>query len=137
MSDDEKKELRAIIQGVKNKLRITKVVCTRSVKGHSGDSYAGFSAAWDTVQDDAGGGADMISAQDGDVQIAVHSSGMTLMESRLAAYILGMQADISAHDQAMAGGNITVDQRDNAVRSIKHNYAKLITQALGGEEEVS
>ena len=127
-------EMKAVLRGVRNKMQITKVVCTRSVKGKFGDSYVGFSAAWDTVQDDAGGGADLISAQGGDVQVAVHTSGMTLKEARLAALVLGMQADIAAHDHAMAGGNITQDQRNAAVRAIKHNYSKLMMDELGGEE---
>ncbi len=127
-------EMKAVLREVRNKMQITKVVCTRSVKGKFGDSYVGFSAAWDTVQDDAGGGADLISAQGDDVQVAMHTSGMTLKEARLAALVLGMQADIAAHDHAMAGGNITQDQRNAAVRAIKHNYSKLMMDELGGEE---
>ena len=64
LTTDEKKVLTEALEKIKRHVRITKVVCTRSVKGHSGDSYVGFSAAWDSIQDDAGGpGADLISAQ--------------------------------------------------------------------------
>lgn len=130
--------MREVIKGVKANLRVTKVVCTRSVKGKFGDSYAGFSAVWDTVQDDAGGGVDLISVQGEDNTLAVHGSGMTLKESRVAALILGMQADISAHDQAYAGGNLTQDHWEGTIKGIKRNYSRLIAQILGvDEEEVS
>jgi len=119
---------RKAICSVKNKLRITKTVATRSVKGRAGDHYVGFSAAWDTVQDDAGGGASLISAQDGDEGTAFSSVGMTLKESKLAAYILGMQADIVAHQNAAAGGNITPDECNNAVIVIKGNYSRLMAE---------
>lgn len=137
MSEEQKMELKKLVQDVRNKMRVTKVVCTRSVKGKNGDSYVGYSAAWDTVQDDAGGAADLISAQDGDAQQGVHDSGMTLKEAQIAAYLLGMQVDVAAHDHAMSGGNITVDQRNVAVKAIKQNYSKLIAQTLGLDDEVS
>ena len=128
----ENNELKAALRGIRDKIRVTKVVCTRSVKGKFGDVYVGFSAAWDTIQDDAGGAADLISAQD-DVEMATHTSGMTLKEARVASLILGRQADVAAHDQGMAGGTITPAQRDAAVRTINHNYSKLLASALGVE----
>lgn len=120
------KEQVDLLKGIKNKMRITKVVCTRSVKGKYGDTYVGFSAAWDTVQDDAGGGTDLISDEG-------TSSGMTMKEARLASLLLAMQADIAATDHAMASGNITVEQREMAVKAAKHNYGKLLTAELGGK----
>ena len=121
-------EMKSILMNVKDKMRVTKVVCTRSVKGKYGDAYVGFSSAWDTVQDDAGGSADLI---------AENNSGMTLKEARLASLVLAMQVDIAAHDHAMAGGTITGSQRNTAVQAIKHNYVKLLTEELGvGESEV-
>jgi len=129
-------EAKAAICAVKNKLRITKVVCTRSVKGRGGDHYVGFSAAWDTIQDDAGGGGDLMIAQDGD-QIAADHQGMTIKEAKVAGYILGMQADIAAHQHAVAGGNISADQCNGAIRAIKGNYSRLLadtfTEKTGGD----
>ena len=120
-------EARAAICSVKNKLRITKTVATRSVKGRAGDHYVGFSAAWDTIQDDAGGSAELITAQAEDQDVAF-SAGMTLKESKLAAYMLGMQADIVAHQNAAAGGSITPDECNNAVLIIKGNYSRLMAE---------
>ena len=129
LTDDEKKLLTETLDRVKANVRITKVVCTRSVKGRSGDHYVGFSAAWDTIQDDAGGGADLNSAQDGDMALA-HHGGMTLKEGRIAALVVGMQADLAAHEHATAGANLSSDQLDNARRAIKSNYTKLMVEVL-------
>lgn len=104
-------------------VKITKVVCTRSVKGQRGDSYVGFSAAWDTIQDDAGGGGDL--TQDTDA-----TQGLGLKDARLAALMLGMQVDIAAHAQAMAGGNLDFKQYEEAVKAIKHNYTKLMADLI-------
>jgi len=124
-------ELRDALKPIKDRLRITKVVCTRSVKGKNGDVYVGFSASWDTIQDDAGGAADLISAQDGDVARGNHTSGMTLKESKAAALLVAMNAEIAAHDHAMAGGTISQKDREAALRAINHNYTKLLSDTLG------
>ena len=128
--DDQ--QIKAEIKRVRDMVRVTKVVCTRSVKGRGGDSYVGFSAAWDSIQDDGGGAADLASAStDAEVQQANASGGLTLREARIAAYVLAMQADIAAHDHAMAGGNISPEQRESAVRALKANYNRLLTDLVG------
>jgi len=119
-------EDKAKIKALAKRIKVTKTVCTRSVKGKSGDSYVGFAAAWDTIQED--GGHNLLHA--GETEESPLVPGMTLRESRLAALILGMQADLAAHDHAMAGGNITPGQRDGAIRAIKNNYALLMADLL-------
>lgn len=120
-----------IIKNVTSKLRVTKVVATRSVKGSRGDNYVGFSAAWDSTQDDAGGASTLISTQDeADAVTSVAQSGLTLKEAKVASLLLGMQADISAHQNAFAGGNATAEQLENAVRVIRANYGRLLMQVL-------
>jgi hypothetical protein len=110
-------------------IRITKVVCTRSVKGPRGDSYVGFSAAFDTIQDDAGGGADLITAQDGDVPGAL-SHGLSLRDARLAALMLGCQVDIAAHAAAVAGGNMESKQFEVAAKAIRSNYTTMMADLI-------
>jgi len=127
--EEKKIAFREALAKIRSNMRITKIVCTRSVKGRYGDNYVGFSAGWDTIQDDAGGAADLNSAQDGDMQEAI-SRGLTLKESRMAALALAMQADIAAHNHAMAGGNITPEQRDDALQTIKYNYTQLMLAEL-------
>lgn len=131
MDNNVKDEMKATIKAVRDKMRITKVVCTRSVKGRSGDSFVGFSAAWDTIQEDAGGqGADLIDTlEDEDSQQAL-SQGMTLKESKIAAYMLAMQADITAFENAAAGSIVRKGECDTAVQAIKHNYSQLMASVL-------
>ena len=121
-----------LIKKVQEHLRITKVVCTRSIKGRGGDNYVGFSAAWDTIQDDAGGAADLLPTMgEGEVRLSQAQIGMTFKEARLAACILGLQADTAAHNHAAASGNITQEQRDAAVAAINSNFSRMIVAELG------
>ena len=117
------------VERLKPLIRVTKIVCTRSVKGPRGDSYVGFSAAWDTIQDDAGGGADLITAQDGDTREAA-ANGLTLRDSRFAALMLGMQVDLAGHAQAVAGGNMPEHEYHDAAKAIRANYTKMMADLL-------
>jgi len=124
MTDDE---IKTTLKRIQSGIRVTKVVATRSVKGKGGDTYAGFSAAWNTVQDDAGGGIDAIF---GDTEEA--QGGMTLKEARVAHLMVAMQADIAAHDSALAGGNISNNYHREATKAIKANYSRMIRETLAG-----
>jgi hypothetical protein len=125
MQDDQ---LKALVHLVKGNLRFTKVVATRSVKTQRGDFFAGFAAAWDTVQDDQGGmGADTDLVVDTE---EVAQSGMTFAEVKVAHNLVAMQADLGAYEAAFANGAISQSQLDDARKAIKNNYAKLIRGAL-------
>lgn len=119
----EPEEIKTLLRKVRDNIRVTKVVATRSVKGARGDSYAGFSAAWDTIQED--GGHDLIHTGD------ASGPGMTLKEARIAHYMVAMQADIAAYEAALAGGNLPVRTCQDAIQAVKANYGKLIQRALG------
>lgn len=120
----ESEELKDILNRVKSKIRVTKVVATRSVKTGRGDFFSGMSAAWDTTQDDAGGpGADLELTMSDAEQMA---QGMTLVESRVARYIIAMEADIGAYEAAFANGALSEAKLQEAVRALKNNYAMLI-----------
>lgn len=112
------------IKAVSDKVRVTKVIATRSVKGQRGDSFAGFSAGWNTVQDDGTQGLD--ETPDGGTSL----QAMTIKESRVASYLLALQADVHAHQHAWAGGSISQTQCDDAVRTARANYLKLISDLL-------
>lgn len=120
-------EIRDLIKRVKANLRVTKVVATRSVKGKYGDTYVGFSAAWNTVQED--GGHDLLSTGD-ETDTAESMTAMTLQEALVASCLLAREADIAAHRNAMAGGNISPASCDAAVRAIKQNYSQLLVSVL-------
>jgi len=121
-------EIRELVKKVKAGLRITKVVCTRSVKGRAGDSFVGFSAAYNTVQED--GGQDLLNVSEDDDP--TRSAGaMSLAEAIVATCLLAREADIAAHRNAMAGGNISVEYCNDAISAIKANYSKILMDELG------
>jgi hypothetical protein len=130
MSNDE---IRDLVKRVRAGLRITKVVATRSVKGKNGDTFVGFSAAWDTVQEDSG--HDLLPTSDVDDS---HNMGtMTMREAIVASCLLAREADLAAYRNAMAGGNISPQHCVDATAAIKSNYSKLIVEALseGGPDK--
>jgi hypothetical protein len=127
MSNDE---LRALVQRVKAGLRITKVVATRSVKGRGGDTFAGFSAAWNSVQEDGGQG--LVSSTD-DGEESQTLTGMTMQEGIVASILVAREADIAAYRNAAAGGNISQSHADAAIAAIRSNYSKMLVQALGND----
>lgn len=132
VNDQEMKEM---LKRVQRNLRVTKVVATRSVKGKFGDQFAGFAASYNSVQDEpAGAGKDLISVVE-DPEGA--SSGMTLLEAKIAYYLVAMQADIAAHEAALASGGISSQHCADAVTSIKSNYGKLIRRALPADSDAS
>lgn len=128
----DEQNMKDLLKRVKANLRVTKVVATRSVKGKHGDYFAGFAAGWDSVQDDpAGAGKDLgvLVADD-----SVAANGMTIREARVAYYLVAMNADISAHEAAVASGGISAQHCSDAVKAIKANYGKLIRRALESDE---
>lgn len=120
--------MKSVLAGIKSKIRVTKVVATRSVKTGHGDFFSGISAAWDTTQDDAGGpGADLeLTMSDAEQS----SQGMTLMEARVARYLVAMEADVGAYEAAFANGALSETKKDEAIRVVKNNYGMLIRNVL-------
>lgn len=124
--EEIKEKLRKIRKGI----RITKITCTRSVKGRNGDSFVGFSAAWQSVQDDHGGpGADVQADEEDDRVYA--DQGLTLKDAKLARHMLAMEADLAALESALANGSITPNYFQDAVRGVKHNYDMLVLREMG------
>ena len=126
-------ELKALVARVKSGLKITKVVATRSVKGRGGDTFVGFSAAWNSVQED--GGQDLLKVGD-DTDEAQSLTGMTMQEAVVASILLAREADTAAYRNAAAGGNISSEHANGAIQAIRSNYSKMIVQALGATNDV-
>lgn len=123
-----KDELNALIGRVKANMRVTKVVATRSVKTKRGDFFAGFAAAWNTVQDDTGGpGADMDMTMSTDDQA---QSGMTIKEAITAYTLLALEADTAAYGTAKANGALSASEYEDAVKAVKNNHAKILRDRL-------
>lgn len=119
----DKNEFKAMVQDLKSRLRITKVTVTRSVKGRNGDSFVGFSAEFESTQDDSSQGLDSVHGEPS-------RSGISLKEAQIATFILGMKVDAAAFEKAAAGSTITL-QECNLAKSASHaNYNLLIAQCL-------
>ncbi len=125
--EEARKNLQETVRQVKSKMRITKVVATRAVKTKRGDFFAGMSAAWDSVQDDAGGCADVDISVDTEDSAA---SGMTLEESRVSHILLSMEASIAAWRAALTDGAISKAAFDDKVRTIKHNTVQHLSELV-------
>ena len=67
----------------------------------------------------------------------VATNGMTLREARIAFYLVAMQADVAAHEAALANGGISAQQCSDACKSIRNNYGKLIRRALGKADDAA
>lgn len=126
------KEQLAEIAEIKSRIRVSKVVVTRSVKTPRGDFFVGFSAAWDSLQEDAGGGgADLIDAMDsGEQQAAIDHRGMTLRQAKLASLILAKEVDIQAWTNAFCGGSVSVQDHAKALEGIKNNFNLKIAEVF-------
>lgn len=131
MSDQNSERLAQIKQSldhVKAHLRVTKVVATRAVKTSKGDFFAGISAAWDSVQDDAGGmGSDQDLTVTADDQA---SSGMTLKEAQISQLVVSMEASIGAYRAALSEGAISEDEFERRIQMIKRNTVAHIDRLL-------
>lgn len=122
------KEDLLLIRSVRDRMLVTKVVATRAIKTKQGDFFVGFSAAWDSKQEDAGGGgADLIDA----LPENVPPQGMTLKEAKIAGYLLSLQVDLQAQDSALAGGAMSVDTHRRNQQMTRQNYDRLLEMELG------
>jgi hypothetical protein len=127
-----------LVKAVLSRMRVTKVVATRSVKGPQGDHYVGFSAAFSSVQEDAAGAASLVGTlNDAEVHLSESAHGLTMKEAKLAAIILGVQADRAAHQNAWAGGNMSKEHRLAALSLINTNYGRLILEAIGEDPQAA
>jgi hypothetical protein len=123
-------EIKERLRRIRDGLRITKITCTRSVKGRNGDSFVGFSAAWQSVQDDQGGmGADVGAEPEDDVVYA--SQGIRLQDAKIARYMLSMECDVAALESAAANGSISPQMFQDSVRGVKENYNRLVLREMG------
>lgn len=123
----DRERLAAVVGRVKQHLRVTKVVATRSVKTAKGDFFSGFSAAWDSVQDDHGSIPDAdLTFSDGETAM----SGMTVEESRVAHVLLSMEASIAAWRAAHAEGVLSEKEFNDRKNAIKRSHAALLSSVL-------
>jgi hypothetical protein len=110
------------LKSIKDKMKVTKIVCTRALKlNKGGDVYVGMSSEWETTQDDGLHGLEELDSS---------GSGFSMKEAKVAGYLLGLQVDLAAYDRALASGYMGKDQYDNHVKMIRSNYNSLIQREL-------
>jgi hypothetical protein len=128
----DRERIAAVVNHVKQRLRITKVVATRSVKTAKGDFFSGFSAAWDSVQDDHGSIPDAdLNFSDGETAV----SGMTLEESRVAHVLLSMEASIAAWRAAHAEGVVSEKDFNDRKTALRRSHSALLTSILSAQAQ--
>jgi len=108
-------EKKVFLQEVRKDLRVVKVTCTRTVKGRGGDTFVGFTASCEAPAGD-------------------DPSGMSLKKAKTAAHLLGVHADLTAFEHAVAGGLMTAADQEKAAQAVQYNYGKLMSELLGAEE---
>jgi len=129
-NEERRAEIQERLRKIRGNLRITKITCTRSVKGRGGDSFVGFSAAFQSVQDDHGGmGADVMTTASEDEVLA--EQGVPLADAKVARLMLSLEVDLAALESAAANGSIDSDRFRDSVTAIKKNYNRLVLRALG------
>lgn len=83
-------------------LRITKVVCSRSVRMQAGEVYVNFSASVDEAH------------------------GLSIKQGRVAALRLGMEVDRLAYQRAVLGRIVPADSAEPLLREIIQDYVVAI-----------
>ena len=125
MSDETEQEdnedFKTVLKGISKKIRITKVTATRSLRGNNGQTFSGFTARTDSLEDESGMVLDASDHPGG---------GMGLRDARLAYYLLAMQADLASTNAACAAGDISPHVRDEMIRQTKRNFALLLRQSM-------
>ena len=94
-------------------MKITKIVATRSIKTPVGDTYTGFTASWDTIQDD-------------DPMGDPPSQPLTMAEARIAQLLLAKETDIAAYRSAISNGSVAPIEGTTIIRTIERRYTELI-----------
>lgn len=129
LTKEQKEQVEQKLREIRRGIRVTKITATRSIKGPRGDSFVGFSATWQSVQDDySGPGADVM--PDAEQEASYAEQGLPLSDAKLARYMLSMEADLAALESAVANGGITADFYEKSVKAVKTNYNALVLKAL-------
>lgn len=127
LTEEQKQRLQTAITSIRDQLKVTKIVCTRSVKGKGGETYVGMASAWDSVQEDSGHNL----VHTGETEESSSIQGRSLNDAKLAAAVLGLTVDRLAHQRAVAGGVISEEDYLRADQAITSNYSQMIVSILG------
>jgi hypothetical protein len=115
----DKKEIIAAVRSVREKMRITKVTCTRKITSRDGDTFLAWSMETDSVAEDSNTALD-----------AVPDNAMTYREAQLATLVLAGDVDKAAIQNAVAAGNIDADEAESRIYSSRQRHSKRIIEFL-------
>lgn len=101
------------ISEIEASLRVTKIVTTRSLKTKQGDTYTGFTALWDSTQDDDPSGD-------------TPTSSLTIEEARIAHLLLAKETDVASYTSAIANGSIGLEEGQKAISMLNQRYEHII-----------
>lgn len=102
MSD--KKALKEQISSIKAKAKVHQITVSRIVKGRGGDVFVSLNTSYPVEEDNS----------------------LSLKEARLASHIIGLEANLLAHEQACAGGILSLEEYEKRVAEVKESFAYLI-----------
>lgn len=125
MDKDVWDDIKETVQRVQVQMTTTSITCSRTIRGSHGDEYVAMSVGIDSTKSEEP--ADQI----------VVSEGMPLKDAPIAAALLSMQVDISAHEHAASSGVVTPVYAANAIKMIKVNYVHLLEKAVKQAEKAS
>jgi hypothetical protein len=108
-NQEEIQKLKEKLAELKSTIKVNQITISRVVKGRAGDTFISMNANYGSKED------------------SENLEGLSLTDAKLASYLLGMQVNVIAHEQACASGIITSSQLDNAKQHLKSNFNKLMT----------
>lgn len=105
-------DLKEQVSRIRSNTKVTQIMVSRVVKmpRGGGDVFVSLTANYGTPDD--------------------LSDGLNHADVKVATHLLGLDANVLAHEQAAAGGVISQAQMEQAIRKIKGNFTYLLK---GGE----
>ena len=107
-NQEQIQKLKEKLATIKSSIKVNQITISRIVKGRAGDTFISMNANYGSKED------------------SENIEGLSLSDAKIASYLLGMQVNVLAHEQACASGIITQSQLDNAKQHLKTNFNKLM-----------
>lgn len=107
MTDSQREQARERLRQLRSRATLRRVSCSRKVA--SSNRAAG----------------DVLLTFEVDIE-----EGTSLDEARIVSLLVGLEVDLAAHRNALAGGIISQERLDSAVQAIKNNYNMLLSQTF-------
>jgi hypothetical protein len=126
LPESELKRIEEQLQSIRNRIRVTKLVATRSIKSRAGDVFIGYSAHFQSHQDD---GADQVPEADEINEFS--EQGLPLEEAKIARLLLSMEADIGALEASLANGSISEEFFKDSLKALRSGYNKRLAKVVG------